>query len=42
VAKIKGLSEFNIGHSIIARAVFVGIRQAAAEMIELINRYSLR
>jgi pyridoxine 5-phosphate synthase len=40
-AKIKGLSEFNIGHSIIARAVFVGIRQATAEMIELINRYSL-
>ena len=41
VAKIKGLSEFNIGHSIISRAVFVGIRQATTEMIELINRYSL-
>jgi pyridoxine 5-phosphate synthase len=41
VAKIRGLSEFNIGHSIIARAVFVGIRQATAEMIELINRYNL-
>jgi len=41
VAKIEGLCEFNIGHSIIARAVFVGIRQATAEMIELINRYSL-
>lgn len=41
VAKIKDLCEFNIGHSIIARAVFVGIRQATAEMIELINRYSL-
>ncbi len=40
VAKIKGLSEFNIGHSIISRAVFVGIRQATTEMIELINRYS--
>ncbi|MBN2180354.1 MAG: pyridoxine 5'-phosphate synthase [Sedimentisphaerales bacterium] len=40
VAKIKGLCEFNIGHSIIARSIFVGIRQAAAEMIELINRYS--
>jgi pyridoxine 5-phosphate synthase len=42
VAKIEGLSEFNIGHSIIARSVFVGIRQAATEMIELINRYNLR
>jgi len=41
VARIEGLSEFNIGHSIIARAVFVGIRQATSEMIELINRYNL-
>jgi pyridoxine 5-phosphate synthase len=39
VAKIKGLCEFNIGHSIIARAVFVGIRQATAQMIELINKF---
>jgi pyridoxine 5-phosphate synthase len=39
VAGIKGLCEFNIGHSIIARAVFVGIKQATAEMIELINRF---
>jgi pyridoxine 5-phosphate synthase len=38
VARIKGLCEFNIGHSIIARAVFVGIRQATAQMIELINK----
>jgi len=41
VAKIKGLSEFNIGHSIISRAVFVGLRQATTEMIEFINRNSL-
>ena len=40
VARIKGLCEFNIGHSIIARAVFVGIRQATAEMIKLIDKYS--
>ncbi len=40
VARIKDLCEFNIGHSIIARAVFVGVRQATAQMIELINRYS--
>ena len=39
VAGIKGLCEFNIGHSIIARAVFVGIRQATEQMIELINEY---
>jgi pyridoxine 5-phosphate synthase len=42
VAKIKELSEFNIGHSIISRAVFVGIKQATTEMIELINRNSLK
>ena len=41
VARIKDLCEFNIGHSIIARAVFVGIRQATVDMIELINKYSL-
>jgi len=40
VASIKGLCEFNIGHSIIARAIFVGIRQATAQMIELINKFS--
>lgn len=40
VARIKGLCEFNIGHSIVARSVFVGIRQATAQMIELINKFS--
>jgi len=40
VAHIKDLCEFNIGHSIVARAVFVGIRQATAQMIELINKFS--
>jgi len=39
VAGIKGLCEFNIGHSIVARSVFVGIRQATAEMIKLIDKY---
>jgi pyridoxine 5-phosphate synthase len=39
VAAISGLCELNIGHSIIARSVFVGIRQAAAEMIQLINKF---
>ena len=32
VAAMAGFSEFNIGHSIIARAVFVGLRQAVADM----------
>ena len=39
-ARLKGLCEFNIGHSIIARAVFVGIGKATAEMIELIDKFS--
>jgi pyridoxine 5-phosphate synthase len=39
IAAISGLCEFNIGHSIIARSVFVGIRQAATEMIKLIDKY---
>jgi len=32
VAAMPGFEEFNIGHSIIARAVFVGLREAVAEM----------
>jgi pyridoxine 5-phosphate synthase len=40
VAGIKDLCELNIGHSIIARAVFVGIRQATIEMIRLIDKFS--
>ena len=40
MAGIKGLCEFNIGHSIIARAVLVGIGQATAEMIKLIDKFS--
>jgi pyridoxine 5-phosphate synthase len=40
VAAIKNLCEFNIGHSIIARAVFVGIKQATSEMIKLIDKFS--
>jgi pyridoxine 5-phosphate synthase len=41
VAKISDLCEFNIGHSIVARAVLVGIGQATAEMIKLIDKFSL-
>ena len=37
VARIEGLCEFNIGHSIVARAVLVGMEKATREMIELIN-----
>ena len=37
VASIKGINELNIGHSIISRAVFVGIGQAVKEMLELIK-----
>jgi len=40
VARIRGLCEFNIGHSIIARAMLIGMRKATAQMIELINRYA--
>ena len=40
VARIKGLCEFNIGHSIVSRAVLVGIREATVEMIKLIDKFS--
>jgi len=38
VAEIKEIEELNIGHSIIARAVLVGLDRAVREMIELIRR----
>ena len=37
IARIKGINGLNIGHSIIARAVIVGMRQAVEEMIGLIK-----
>jgi pyridoxine 5-phosphate synthase len=36
VAKIPNVSELNIGHSIVARAVLVGLERAVREMKELI------
>ncbi|MHC4982901.1 MAG: pyridoxine 5'-phosphate synthase [Planctomycetota bacterium] len=36
IAAITDFTEFNIGHSIISRAVFVGLREAVAEMKRLI------
>jgi len=38
IAEIKEIEELNIGHSIIARAVLVGLDRAVREMIELIRR----
>ena len=38
VAALQGFAEFNIGHSIVARAVFVGLREAVREMKLLLSR----
>ena len=35
--EIKGLSELNIGHSIISKAVFVGLQKAIKDMLELMK-----
>lgn len=37
VAAIPGFSEFNIGHSIVARAVFTGLREAVREMVHILQ-----
>jgi len=37
VAVIPQIDELSIGHSIIARAIFVGLDRAVRDMIELIN-----
>ncbi len=36
--RIPHLNELNIGHAIIARAVFVGLDRATRDMVELIAR----
>ena len=38
IAKIKQVEELNIGHSIISRAIMVGMEKAVREMIELIRQ----
>lgn len=38
LAGMPGIEEFNIGHSIIARAVLVGLDRAVREMVALIRR----
>ena len=38
VAELEGMEELNIGHSVVARAVFVGMTEAVREMKELIGR----
>lgn len=40
IAAIRGLHELNIGHTIIARAVLVGMERAVREMKELIVRHA--
>lgn len=38
IVQIQEIEELNIGHSIISRAVFVGIERAVREMVELLKR----
>jgi pyridoxine 5-phosphate synthase len=37
VAAIEGMHELNIGHSIVARAIMVGLEQAVRDMKRLIS-----
>jgi pyridoxine 5-phosphate synthase len=37
VLKARALEEVNIGHSIVSRSIFVGLSQAVAEMIEVLE-----
>ena len=37
VAQIEGMHELNIGHSIVARAIMVGLQEAVREMKRLVE-----
>ncbi len=39
LAGMTAIGEFNIGHSIISRAVFAGLKEAVSEMKQLVTRY---
>ena len=41
IAQIPGMTELNIGHSIVSRAVFTGLRKAVREMVRLIESPSV-
>ena len=38
IARLPGMEELNIGHSIVSRAVFVGLDQAVREMIKVMKK----
>ncbi len=40
IAAVPGFQEFNIGHSIVSRAFFVGIRRAVEQMKSLLERHA--
>jgi pyridoxine 5-phosphate synthase len=37
IARIPGMEELNIGHSIVSRAIFVGLKQAVSEMVKIVK-----
>jgi pyridoxine 5-phosphate synthase len=37
ITSVRGIEEYNIGHSIISRAVLVGLERAVREMVELVR-----
>lgn len=39
VAQIPGLNEVNIGHAIIARAIFIGLDEAVHEILDVLEHY---
>lgn len=42
IAALPGMCELHIGHAIVSRAVFVGLREAVREMVAIIDRQGLR
>jgi pyridoxine 5-phosphate synthase len=39
LASIPEITEFNIGHHIISRSIFIGLKEAVEEMLDVINRH---
>jgi pyridoxine 5-phosphate synthase len=42
VAAIPEIEELNIGHSVVSRAIFVGMERAVREMLEIVTAASVK
>ncbi|MBA4358608.1 MAG: pyridoxine 5'-phosphate synthase, partial [Desulfovibrio sp.] len=38
-ARVPGIAEYSIGHSIVSRAAYIGLRQATRDMVDILRGF---